>query len=819
MAMVPSSNLPLHMNSSPNKKKNRFPPSSSSNIPASHSIEKKNNNKMRSRLSELCKQGQPDMARRLFDTLPRPTSTLLWNTIIIGFICNGMPHDALRFYARMVTANKSDSYTYSSLLKACADTRQLKLGKIMHCRVLRSHSKLTTIVGNSLLNMYTSCLNGTERFDLVGNVFDRMSKRNVVAWNTIIAWYVKMGRYSKALMQFRLMMDMGIKPTVVSFVNVFPAVAAVGDKNNADVLYGLVLKLGTDYVNDLFAVSSAISMYSDFDDVDTARKVFDLSWERNIQVWNTMIGGYVQNDCYRDGLDLFFRVLELDKIVVPDTVTFLASLTAVSQLQWLDLGQQLHAYVVKNSLASEVIISNVIISMYSRCNSVEAAFKVFDKMMERDLVSWNTMVSAFVQNGFDGEGLMLVYEMKKQGLLIDSVTATALLSAASNLKNCEIGKQTHAYLFRHGIRFEGMDSYLIDMYSKSGLIDTAQLLFNNNCIHNRDHVTWNAMIAGYAQNGEIEEAFIAFRQMLKHNELPNSVTLASLLPACIPSGGISLGKQIHGYAIRHSIDHNVFVGTALIDMYSKCASIRYAEKVCDSIPEKNTVTYTTIILGYGQHGLGDRALSMFQTMSEFGMNPDAITFVAILSACSYSGLVDKGLKIFESMECSYGILPTTEHYCCVVDMLGRAGRVVEAYEFVKALGDRGSAAGIWGSLLGACRMHGEMELGRIISDRLFEVEEDNDVTGYHVLLSNIYADKEMWDSAERVRKDMREKGLRKETGCSWIEIGSVVNCFTSKDQKHPQCDAIYAKLAELALEMKEAGYIPSFSCSNGDVPG
>ncbi|PIA36876.1 hypothetical protein AQUCO_03200086v1 [Aquilegia coerulea] len=758
---------------------------------------------IRSRLSQLCKEGRPDVARRLFDAIPRP-NTVLWNTIIIGFICNGLPHEALLFYARMINSsssspskpNKPDSYTYSSVLKACATTQQLKLGKAIHCRILRSHTKITGIVGNSLLNMYSSCSSSADNIDLVQVVFDRMHKRNVVAWNTIIAWYAKTGRFVKALRQFILMLEMGIKPTVVSFVHVLPAVAAIGDIKNAYILYALLLKFGTEYGNDMFAVSSAIFMYSELHDMDAARKVFDHSSEKNIEVWNSMIGGYVQNDCFEGGLHLFLEVLQLDQIA-PDTVTLVASLTAVSQLQRIDFGEQIHAYVVKSSMECQVIISNALISMYSRCNFVEIGFKVFDKMGERDLVSWNTMVSAFVQNGFDDEGLMLVYEMKKQGLSIDSITATALLSAVSNLRNCELGKQTHAYLFRHGIRFDGMDSYLIDMYSKSGLIDSAERLFRLNCVHTRDHVTWNAMIAGYTQNREIEQAFTVFREMLKQNKTPSPVTLASILPACIPLGRINLGKQIHGFAIRHSIDHNIFVGTALVDVYSKCASISYAEKMCNSLPEKNSVTYTTMILGYGQHGLGEKALSMFQAMSKSDMSPDAITFVAVLSACSYSGLVDEGIQIFESMQNLYGILPTAEHYCCVVDMLGRAGRVVEAYEFVKQLGEKGNVAGIWGSLLNACRIHGKYDLGKIIADKLFKMETENDVTGYHVLLSNIYSDKEMWDSADRVRKDMREKGLRKDIGCSWIEIGGVVNCFTSRDQNHPQCDAIYAKLDEL----------------------
>ncbi|XP_010275176.1 PREDICTED: pentatricopeptide repeat-containing protein At3g22150, chloroplastic [Nelumbo nucifera] len=789
---------------------------------------------LRSRLSQLCQEGRLELARRLFDAVPRPT-TVLWNTIIIGFICNGMPEEALRFYVRMknTRATRSDSYTYSSALKACAETKQLKFGRAVHCQILRSHSNPSVIVNNSLLNMYANCLsppidNSAEhtgqgvvefyKLDLVQKLFDRMRKRNVVAWNTFIAWYVKTGRYVEAIRQFKLMLKMGIKPTVVSFINVFPAVAGIGDKKNSDVLYGSLVKMGNGYVDDLFAVSSAIFMYSELADMNSARRVFDLSIEKNTEVWNTMIDGYVQNDYPLEGLNLFLQVLEMDQIV-PDSVTFLSALTAASQLQRLDFGQQIHAFVIKNSMAHSIIISNALIVMYSRCDSIESAFKVFEKMSEkRDLVSWNTMVSSFVQNGFDDEGLTLVYEMQKQGFLIDYITATALLSAASNVKNGEIGKQTHAYLFRHGIQFEGMDSYLIDMYAKSGLINNAKRLFEyNDDTRNRDQVTWNAMISGYVQNGYIELGITVLRQMLKQNEIPNAVTIASILPACNLIGGISLGRQLHGFAFRHLVDQNVFVGTALIDMYSKCGAIDYAEKVFASLHEKNSVTCTTMILGYGQHGLGSKALSLFQSMCHSGMKPDAITFVAILSACSYAGFVDEGLQIFESMEREHMIQPTTEHYCCFVDMLGRAGRVEEAYEFVKELGNEGNVIGIWGSLLGACRIHGKFELGKVIAAKLLEMEKENGMAGYHVLLSNIYAEEGKWEDVDEVRKSMKEKGLRKEAGCSWIEVGGVVNRFMSRDQNHSQSGAIYAKLEELSEEMKIAGYRPSLICNMGSI--
>ncbi|KAL5741782.1 hypothetical protein ACOSP7_028514 [Xanthoceras sorbifolium] len=785
---------------------------------------------IRSRLSKICQQGQPHLARQLFDTITRPT-TALWNTIIIGFICNNMPHEAILFYARMKKASphtKCDNYTYSSTLKACAETRNLRVGKAVHGHFIRCLSNPSRIVYNSLLNMYSTCLSSIDgemgfsgfsdfsyaNYDVVHKVFDTMRRRNVIAWNTLVSWYVKTERHTEAVMQFRKMIRMGTRPTAVSFVNVFPALSSLQDCKNANVLYGFLVKLGSEYVNDLFVVSSAIFMYAELGQVDLARMIFDRCLVRNTEVWNTMIGGYVQNNFPIEAIKLFLQAMLLDEVVL-DYVSFLSALSAVSQLQQLDLARQLHAYIIKNLATLPVIVVNAVIVMYSRCNCIHTSFKVFDKMLERDVVSWNTMISAFVQNGLDDEGLMLVYEMQKQQFKIDSVTVTALLSAASNLKNQDFGKQTHAHLLRHGFQFEGMESYLIDIYAKSGLIRMSQTIFEKSHTEDRDQVTWNAMISGYTQNGLVEESFTAFRQMLELNVTPNVVTIASVLPACHPMGNIELGKQLHGFSIRHLLDQNVFVGTALVDMYSKSGVINYAENVFVITHEKNSVTYTAMILGYGQHGMGESALSLFHSMQMFGVEPDAITFVAVLSACSYAGLVDEGLQIFDLMEREYNIQPSTEHYCCVADMLGRVGKVSEAYEFVKELGEKGNVLEIWGSLLGACRLHGQSELAEVVAKKMLEMDTRN-MTGYQVLLSNIYADEGKWENVDKVRKEMRERGLRKEIGCSWIEIGGHMNCFMSKDEEHPHSDEIYEMLEGLAMEMKGAG-CRVFKSSNPEV--
>ncbi|KAK7258309.1 hypothetical protein RIF29_23882 [Crotalaria pallida] len=770
---------------------------------------------IRSRLSQLCKQGQPHLALHLFHTLPHP-STLLWNTLIIGFISNRMPLQALFLYSLMKSSSSPspfDSYSFSSSLKACALTRNLLAGKAIHSHFLRSlsYSNPTPILYNSLLNMYSTCLPPLSPFpferDYVLKLFAVMRKRNVVAWNTLISWYVKTDRHTRAIRAFSNMIKGGISPSPVSFVNVFPAVSKINDYKNAHALFGLLVKFGDEYVDDVFVVSSAILMFADLGFLDYARLIFYRCSNKNTEVWNSMIGGYVQNNCPVEAVGVFFEALSNEAIC--DDVTYLSVITAVSLLQQIKLAEQLHAFVLKSLQVPPIIILNAIISMYSRCNSTNISFKIFERMLERDAVSWNTIISAFVQNGLDDEALMLVCEMQKQKFAIDSVTVAALLSAASNLRNSYVGRQTHAYLIRHGIEFEGMESYLIDMYAKSKLIRTSELLFEQNYPSDRDQATWNAMIAGYTQNGLNEKAILILRETLVHNVIPNAVTLASILPVFTSMGSIAFAKQLHGFSIRHFLDQNVYVGTALVDTYSKSGAVSYAENVFVRTAEKNSVTYTTMMMSYGQHGMGKRALTLYESMLSSGIKPDAITFVAILSACSYTGLVDEGLQIFESMEKVHKIKPSTEHYCCVADMLGRVGRVVEAYEFVKGLGREANAMEIWGSLLGACKNHGHYELGKAIAKKLLKMETEKGKAGYHVLLSNIYAEEGEWENVDRVRNQMKEKGLQKEMGCSWVEIAGFVNCFVSRDEKHPRSGEIYYMLDKLTMDMKDAGYKPA----------
>uniref|UniRef100_UPI0040747504 Synthetic PPR-DYW protein n=1 Tax=synthetic construct TaxID=32630 RepID=UPI0040747504 len=518
--------------------------------------------------------------------------------------------------------------------------------------------------------------------------------------------------------------------------------------------------------------------------------------------WNSKIRGYARNGQPEEALSLYSQMRRSG--IKPDNYTFPFVLKACASLSSLKEGKQIHGHVIKSGFESDVYVQSALIDMYAKCGELEDARKVFDEMPERNVVSWNAMISGYAQNGQSEEALELFREMQQEGIKPSEFTFCSVLSACASLGSLEMGKQIHGYVIKSGfesIVFVG--NALIDMYAKCGSIEDARKVFDE--MPERTVVSWTAMISGYAQNGQSEEALELFREMQREGVKPDEVTLPSVLSACANLGALEQGKQIHAYVIKSGFESDVFVGSALIDMYAKCGSIEDARKVFDKMPERDVVSWNAMIAAYAQHGHGKEALQLFQQMQQEGVKPSEVTFTSILSACSHAGLVDEGHHYFESMSPDYGITPRVEHYGCMVDLLGRAGRLDEAEDLIKSMPFQPNVV-VWGTLLGACRVHGDVERGERAAERILELDPES--AAPYVLLSNIYAAAGRWDEAAKVRKLMKERGVKKEPGCSWIEVNNKVHEFVAGDKSHPQTKEIYAELERLSKQMKEAGYVP-----------
>eukprot|EP01018_Ginkgo_biloba_P037427 Gb_17092 [translate_table: standard] len=574
-------------------------------------------------------------------------------------------------------------------------------------------------------------------------------------------------------------------------------------------LHSQLLIVGLD--QNLFLCTKLVNMYVKYGCLETARVVFGSICHQNVFLWNAIIKGYARNGLGGETLTLYSQMLQ--EGVQPDNYTFSFVLRACAGLSALQEGRAIHCEIVRNGFSSHLFVVNSLIDMYSKCGRVEIARQLFDKMSTRDVVSWNALISGYAQNGQCHEVLTLFNQMQLVKMKPNSVTMVSVFSSCAHLRSLQQGKWIHEYMIRSGYESDVfVDNSLVDMYMKCGSIEIARQLFEK--MSTRDLVSWNAMIAGYAQNGHGNEALTLFHQMLYANVNPDPVTMVSVLQACALLGALRQGKGIHDYMIRSGSVWDVFVVTALIDMYAKCGSIEIAQKLFNKMSERNVVSWNAMIAGYGMHGHGEDALETFTKMQQTGMKPTHITFVCVLSACSHAGLVDEGRHFFDCMSRDYCITPKVKHYACMVDLLGRAGHLDEAQDFIKNMPLEADAS-VWGALLGACRIHYNIELGEYVAGHLFDLEPEN--AGYYVLLSNIYAAVGRWDDVAKVRTMMRDRRVKKTPGCSFIEVNNRVHTFLVGDKSHPHSEKIYAMLSTLDGQMKEAGYVPNTNFVLHDV--
>lgn len=344
---------------------------------------------------------------------------------------------------------------------------------------------------------------------------------------------------------------------------------------------------------------------------------------------------------------------------------------------------------------------------------------------------------------------------------------------------------------------------MLACYAKHGYLESARQLFDE--MPERDVVCWNVMIDGYTQHGDPNQSLLLFRKMLKAKLSPNDVTLLPVLSACGQLGALELGRWVHSYLVNNRFPITVQLATALIDMYSKCGSLEDARLVFNNITHKDAVAWNSMIVGYAMHGFSQKALDLFNKMCEIGLHPTDITFIGVLNACAHAGLVSEGRAFFNSMKSSYNINPKIEHYGCMVNLLARAGHLQEAYDLVKNMNINPDPV-LYGTLLGACKIHGNLSLGEEIAE--FLVKNNLANSGTYILLSNIYASSGNWDGVAKVRAMMKASGIEKEPGCSSIEVRNKVHEFLAGDLRHPKSKEIYTMLEEINGWLKAHGYSP-----------
>ncbi|KAL6571975.1 hypothetical protein OROMI_012933 [Orobanche minor] len=489
--------------------------------------------------------------------------------------------------------------------------------------------------------------------------------------------------------------------------------------------------------------------------------------------------------------------------------------------------------------AKDELSWTTIITGYVRNEDLDTAREVFDGMDQNLVVAWNAMISGYVHKGLVFEVFEMFRNMHSLGIKPDDFTYTSVLSACADSGLFLHGKQVHAYILRTEAKpaqdlLVSVNNALITLYWRSGNIDLARSIFNSISI--KDLVSWNAllsayvsmgkiseaktifnqmpeknmlswtvMISGLAQHGSGEEALKLFNEMKSHGLEPSDFAFTGAITSCAVLASLEQGRQLHGQLIRLGFDSSLSAGNALITMYARCGVLDDAHNAFLIMPCLDSVSWNAMIAAFGQHGHGARALEIFEEMLEEQILPDQITFLTVLSACSHAGLVKEGKRYFESMSKIYKITPGEDHYARLIDLLCRAGKLTEAQKVIQDMPfEPGSP--IWEALLSGCRLHGNIELGVHAAERLFEMIPQHD--GTYVLLANMFSTAGRWDDVATVRKFMRDRGVKKEPGCSWLEVENKVHVFLVDDTVHPEVHAVYNYLNELVSRLRKLGYVP-----------
>ncbi|XVE68267.1 hypothetical protein DITRI_Ditri09bG0053700 [Diplodiscus trichospermus] len=605
-------------------------------------------------------------------------------------------------------------------------------------------------------------------------LFDEVPPSTVFSYNMMMKMYTKNGFYLETLNLFVEMVNSG-KCMADNYT--YPLVfKAVGEEKLVDfgrVVHGRVVMGG--FEKDSFVMNSLLSMYMNCRKKEEGGKVFDSMWKPNVVSWNSMISGYFKNGCPKEALGIFNKML--DDEVEMDCATVVSVLPVCGFLKELKAGRRVSELVKEKGWGKEIVVRNALVDMFAKCGSMEEARLLFDGMVERDVVTWTSLINVYILNGDLRAALRLCFLMVLEGVRPNSVTLASLLSACGESKNLMDGRCLHGWAIRQKLESDVMvETSLIDMYAKCNHFDLSFQVFKRTS--KKKTVPWNAILAGCIHNRLGNEAIKLFKEMLVEGVKPDDATLKSFLPAYAIHADLQQAMNMHSYLIKSGVLSNSEIATAVVDIYSKCGSLEYAHKIFNGIPneKKDIYLWSVIIAGYGAHGHGKIAVSLFKEMVQAGVKPNEVTFTSVLHACSHAGLVDEGLDLFKFMLRNNQINPQADHYPCIADLLGRSGRLDEAYEIIRTMPFAPSYA-VWGALLGACVIHENVELGEIAARWLFELEPEN--TGNYVLMAKIYSAVGRWKDAENMRHIINEIGLQKTPAHSLIQCDEIGGSYIS----------------------------------------
>ncbi|XP_019455035.1 PREDICTED: pentatricopeptide repeat-containing protein At2g13600-like [Lupinus angustifolius] len=705
----------------------------------------------------LVDSGQVDQARHLFDEMPVRDS-VSWTTMISGYCRNGYPEYSIETFASMLrdcSDGNYDVYSFTSVMKACGCLGYSDLALQLHGHVIKKFDLGSECcIQNAVVDMYVKCgvvnlaesvffsiekpslfcwnsmIYGYSKFygaRKALHLFARMPERDDISWNTLISVFSQHDLGVQCLSMFVEMWNQGFRPNFMTYGSVLSACASISDLEWGKHLHARILRM--EHSIDAYLGSGLVDMYAKCGCLGLARRLFDGLGERNEVSWTCLITGVAQCGLEEEALALLNQMRQ-DSVVLDD-FTLATVLGVCSGESYATVGELLHGYAMKSGMDSSVPVGNAIITMYAKCGNTDKASLAFRSMPLRDTISWTAMIAAFSQNE--------------------------------------------------------------DIHRAREYFDT---------MPERNVITWNSMLSTYVQHGFSEEGLKLYVLMRREGVEPDWITYATSVRACADLAVIKLGIQVVSHAIKYGLSSDVSVANSIVTMYSRCGQIEEAQKVFDSIYVKNLISWNAMMAAYAQNGLGKQLIETFEDMLKTECKPDHISYISVLSGCSHMGLVVEGKHYFDSMIKVFGISPTREHFACMVDMLARAGLLDQAKNLIDGMPFKPNAT-IWGALLGGCRIHNDSRLAETAVKNLMELDMED--SGGYVLLANIYAECGELQGVANMRKLIKDKGIQKSPGCSWIEVDNRVHVFTVDDINHPQMKEIYMKLEEMMKKIEDTG--------------
>lgn len=695
---------------------------------------------------------------KVFDDMPE-RNLVSWTLIISGAVHNGECDTALDVYLNMTrTGLMPNEFSLCSAVKACMEMRADMLGLCVHSFSLKVGMEKNPFVGSSILHMYA-------KFGFIKAaelVFEGMDSHEVGCWNAMVGGYAQCGLGLDAISTVSLMHRRGIFMDDFTFINALKGCLITSDLDFGRQIHGLIVQsemgLSTSVNNAL------MDMYFKNAEKGLAFKIFNAMQERDVVSWNTVFAGTSQDVDAREVACLFHSFMFTN--LKPSHLTFSILFRLCSEVPELNLGLQFFSLAFHFGFYGEADVVNSLINMFFRCGAIEMARLVFDSVPLKHINSWNEMISGYNLN-CDTEAVKIFTELWNLGTEASECTFSCALEACFKAGTPQIYMQIHGLTVKSGFASHGyVCSSLIKGYFKFGLLDEA-FKFSIN-VDELDIVSWSTMISAFANQGYISEAIKSINCLKEDGGEPDEFILGSILNGCARIASHHHTKSIHSLVIKTRYEANAFVASSLIDAYAKLGDIDSARMAFDQSSKSNDVVLTnTMITAYAHHGLISEAMELFEKMKVADLKPSQATFVSIISACSHMGLVDQGHALFKSMTLDYGMEPSPDSYGSIVDLLSRNGLLRHAKDIIEAMPFKPWPA-IWRSFLNGCRIHGDRELGEWAARKLCLLVPQNDAA--YVLLSKVYSESGNWGGAAKVGIEMMQKGIRKDSGCSWVEI-------------------------------------------------